>query len=89
MSSFFLKLWIAEFSVSVPKGLKYNGVHYLRYHTIQILKVETKTIQMRLNLAGYTTGRGWWKILGPRCYAKHPKMPMFMPLMAPKTPSEL
>jgi len=82
-------LKIAEFSVSAPKGLKYYGVHYLRHYTIQILKVETKIIQMRPNLAGYTMGRGCWKILGPRCYEKHPKMPIFMALIAPKTPSEL
>jgi len=34
-------------------------VHYLHHHTIRILKVETKTIQMRPNLAGYTSRRGY------------------------------
>ena len=34
-------------------------MHYLRHHTIRILKVETKTIQMRPNVAGYTSGRGY------------------------------
>jgi len=53
------------FYVFAHKGLKYYDVHYLRHHTIRILKVETKTIQMRPNLAGYTSGRGWSKILGP------------------------
>jgi len=58
-------LKIAEFSVSAPKGLKYYGVHYLRHHTIQILKAETKTIQMRQNLAGYASGRVSQKFLVP------------------------
>jgi len=51
--------------VSADKGLKYYNVYYLRHHNIRILKGETKTIQMRPNLAGYTSGRGWSKILGP------------------------
>jgi len=86
----FTKFWKKSiFYVSAPKGLKYYDVHYLRQHTIWILKEETKTIQMRPNLAGYTTGSGCWKILGLRCYGKHPKMPIFMTLITPKTPSEL
>jgi len=58
-------LKIAKFSVSAPKGLKYHGVLYLRHHTIQILKVEIKTIQMCLNLGGYTSGRVGQKFLVP------------------------
>jgi len=54
------KFWKkSDFSVSAHKGLKYYDVHYLRHHTIRILEVETKTIQMRPNLAGYTSGRGY------------------------------
>ena len=45
--------------MSAHKGLKYYDVHYLRHHTIWIPKVETKTIQMRPNLAGYTSRRGY------------------------------
>jgi len=50
---------IRFFYVSAHKGLKYYDVHYLRHHTIWIPKVETKTIQMRPNLAGYTSRRGY------------------------------
>jgi len=41
---------------SIFPHTKYYDVHYLRHHTIRILKVETKTIQMRPNIAGYTSG---------------------------------
>jgi len=41
---------------------------------------------MTSSLAGYTSGRGWSKILGPTRYKEPPKMPIFILLHGFKNP---
>jgi len=44
---------------------------------------------MRPNLVGYTSGRGWSKILGPARYEEPPKCQFLFFSMASKTPNAL